>query len=37
MKLFSKKNELVVRNSEIKSIQVRDLKEYLVNQRYFYI
>lgn len=30
MKLFSKKNELVVRNSEIQSIQVRDLKEYLV-------
>lgn len=30
MKLFSKKNELVVRNSEIQPIQVRDLKEYLV-------
>jgi hypothetical protein len=30
MKLFSKKNELAVRNSEIQSIQVRDLKEYLV-------
>ena len=30
MKLFNKKNELVVRNSEIQSIQVRDLKEYLV-------
>lgn len=30
MKLFSKKNELVARNSEIQSIQVRDLKEYLV-------
>lgn len=30
MKLFSKKNELVVRNSEIQSIQVRDLKEYFV-------
>ena len=30
MRLFSKKNELVVRNSEIQSIQVRDLKEYLV-------
>lgn len=30
MKLFSKKNELVVRNSEIQPIQVRGLKEYLV-------
>lgn len=30
MKLFSKKNELVARNSEIQPIQVRDLKEYLV-------
>lgn len=30
MKLFSKKNELAVRNSEIQPIQVRDLKEYLV-------
>lgn len=30
MKLFSKKNELVVRNDEIQPIQVRDLKEYLV-------
>lgn len=30
MKLFSKKNELVVRNSKIQPIQVRDLKEYLV-------
>lgn len=30
MKLFSKKNELVVRNGEIQPIQVRDLKEYLV-------
>lgn len=30
MKLFSKKNELVVRNSVIQPIQVRDLKEYLV-------
>ena len=31
MKLFSKKNELVVKNNEIQTIQVRDLKEYLVN------
>lgn len=30
MKLFSKKNELVVKNNEIQTIQVRDLKEYLV-------
>lgn len=31
MKLFNKKNELVVKNNEIQTIQVRDLKEYLVN------
>lgn len=30
MKLFSKKNELVVKKNEIQTIQVRDLKEYLV-------
>ena len=30
MRLFSKKNELVVKNNEIQTIQVRDLKEYLV-------
>ncbi len=30
MKLFNKKNELVVKNNEIQTIQVRDLKEYLV-------
>jgi len=30
MKLFSKKNELVVKNNKIQTIQVRDLKEYLV-------
>lgn len=29
MRLFSKKNELVVKNNEIQTIQVRDLKEYL--------
>lgn len=30
MRLFSKKNELIVKNNEIQTIQVRDLKEYLV-------
>lgn len=30
MRLFSKKNELVVKKNEIQTIQVRDLKEYLV-------
>lgn len=30
MKLFSKKNNLVVKENEIQSIKVRDLKEYLV-------
>lgn len=30
MKLFSKKNNLVVKENEIQAIKVRDLKEYLV-------
>lgn len=30
MKLFSKKNNLVVKENEIQTIKVRDLKEYLV-------
>lgn len=30
MKLFSKKNNLVVKETEIQAIKVRDLKEYLV-------
>lgn len=30
MRLFSKKNEPIVKNNEIQTIQVRDLKEYLV-------
>ncbi len=30
MKIFNKKNEIIVKNNEIRTVEVRDLKEYLV-------
>jgi TolA-binding protein len=30
VKIFNKKNEIIVKNNEIRTVEVRDLKEYLV-------